>query len=128
MIINSIPFEDDEHIAFVDWFERQYPHIELIHIANGELRDSNRVRAAIRGKKLKRMGVKKGVWDLFFPGLFLWIEMKRQKGGRLSPEQKEFRKRREKEGYVCIVANGWLDGRDKLQQFLKGKIPCLYSR
>lgn len=44
MIINSIPFEDDEHIAFVDWFERQYPHIELIHIANGELRDSNRVR------------------------------------------------------------------------------------
>lgn len=74
------------------------------------------------------MGVKKGVWDLFFPGLFLWIEMKRQKGGRLSPEQKEFRKRREKEGYVCIVANGWLDGRDKLQQFLKGKIPCLYSR
>lgn len=127
MVINKIPYEDDEHMALVQWWESQYPDIDLLHIANGELRDSNRQRAAMRGAKLKRMGVKKGVWDLFFPDLFLWVEMKRQEGGRLSPEQKIFKERREKAGYICIVANGWLDGMEKLKEFLKGDIPCLKS-
>lgn len=125
MIINPIPLEDDEHIAFVDWFELAHPTIDLIHIPNGELRDSNRQRAMIRGRKLKRMGVKKGVWDLLFPDIFLWVEMKRQKGGRLTPEQKLFRERREAAGYKCLVANGWLDGMAKIKEYLKGEIPCL---
>lgn len=125
MVINQVPFEDDEHIAFVQWIEYQHPTIDVIHVANGELRDSNRQRAVMRGAKLKRMGVKKGVWDLFMPDVFLWVEMKRQKGGSLTPEQKEFRNSREKAGYVCLVANGWLDGKEKVQEFLKGDIPCL---
>ncbi len=127
MVINSVPYEDDEHIAFVQWIEYQHPKIEFIHIPNGELRDSNRQRAMIRGLKLKRMGVKKGVWDGFMPGIFTWLEMKRQKGGRLSPEQKSFRERREGEGYKCIVANGWLHGKEQLEEFLNGDIPCLIS-
>lgn len=128
MIVNPVPYEDDEHMTFVQWFELVHPKIELIHIANGELRDSNRQRAMMRGRKLKRMGVKKGVWDIFMPGVFLWVEMKRQKGGRLTPEQRAFKERREAEGYVCLVANGWLDGKEKVEQFLKGEIPYLSLR
>lgn len=125
MIINPAPYEDAEHEAFVRWFELCYPKIELIHVANGELRDSNRQRALMRGAKLKRMGVKKGVWDCFMPDVFLWVEIKRQKGGYLSPEQKVFRERREKAGYKCLVANGWEDGRRKVEEYLKGYVPCL---
>lgn len=125
MAINNTPLEDPEHLAFVQWWEKDYPQYELIHIPNGGLRDSNKKRAAIRGAKLKKMGVKKGVWDLFFPDLFLWVEMKRQKGGRLTPEQKLFQQRREAAGYVCLVAYGWHDGMEKVKAFLKGDIPCL---
>lgn len=125
MIINPVPYEDAEHEAFVRWFELCYPQIELIHVANGELRDSNRQRALMRGAKLKRMGVKKGVWDLFMPDVFLWVEMKRQKGGSLSSEQKIFREKREKAGYKCLVAKGWQDGKEQVEQYLKGSIPCL---
>lgn len=125
MVINIVPYEDDEHIAFVQWMEKQHPDIDIIHIPNGELRDSNRQRAAMRGAKLKRMGVKKGVWDLLLPDIFVWIEMKRQKGGRLSPEQRLFKEKRERAGYVCLVAYGWLDGMNKLQELLKGKLPCI---
>lgn len=125
MVINAVPYEDDEHICLVRVWKLKYPHIPLIHIANGELRDSNRQRAMIRGAKLKRMGVKKGVWDLFFPTIFTWVEVKRQKGGRLSPEQKLFREQLEPIGYGFIVANGWQDGMEKLEELLKGDIPCI---
>lgn len=128
MIVNTVPYEDDEHVAFVNWFRLSYPQIDLIHIPNGELRDSNRQRAMLRGVKLKKMGVQKGVWDLLFPDIFLWVEMKRQEGGKLSPEQKVFREKREKAGYKCIVANGWRDGMEKIKEYLKGDIPCLISK
>lgn len=116
--------EEPEHIAFVTWFRWQFPAL-LFHIPNGELRDSNRGRAAIRGKKLKAMGVIKGVLDLFVPEWFLWIEMKRCKGGRLTPEQKDFKERMEKVGYYVIVANGCDDGIVKVKEFLRRGIPTL---
>ena len=68
---------------------------------------------------------RKGVWDLFFPTIFTWVEVKRQKGGRLSPEQKLFREQLEPTGYGFIVANGWQDGMEKLEELLKGDIPCI---
>jgi hypothetical protein len=35
-------------------------------------------------------GVSPGVPDLFIPDWLLWVEMKREKGGRVSPEQKDW--------------------------------------
>jgi len=40
--------------------------------------------------KAKKSGVMRGVPDLFAPEWNLYIEMKRQKGGALSPEQKDW--------------------------------------
>ena len=88
--INYQPTEEAEQTAVIEWatiMEKQFPELALLHhCPNGEARNP------IIGAKLKRMGVKAGVPDLFLPvprGGFhgLWIEMKRRKGGRVSEGQ-----------------------------------------
>lgn len=98
----TVPIEDVECFNFVDWLNKYAPDVEYAHIAN-ESRSSKK-DAAIRGRKLQRMGQKRGVWDyeLFVPiydvdgeiGDYqeLRIEMKRQRGGgsTTSAEQKRW--------------------------------------
>lgn len=120
-----IPREDDEQMAFVAWFKLQFPGTLLFAVPNGELRDSNRGRAAIRGFKLKKMGTLKGVWDLSVQQWHLWIEMKRYKLGRLTPEQIAFKEALWPSGYSFIVAKGCEDGIKKVQLFIKeGRKQC----
>lgn len=108
------PLEDDECIAFANWLRlNNIPHA---HIAN-ESR-SNSKNAMIRGAKLKRMGQSRGVWDyeVYVPikGVtgrvdcyeLIKIEMKRRKGGVLSPEQKTWGKIYELAGIPCKVCKG----------------------
>ena len=108
------PLEDDECIAFSDWLKaNNIPHA---HIAN-ESRSSSK-SAMIRGAKLKRMGQSRGVWDyeVFIPikGVSgrvdcyeqVKIEMKRRKGGTVSPEQKTWGKIYELSGINCKICKG----------------------
>ncbi len=109
-----VPLEDDECIAFTYWLRMN--NIPAAHIAN-ESRSSSR-NALIRGAKLKRMGQSKGVWDyeVFVPikGITgavdcyqqVKVEMKRQKGGTVSPEQKQWGKIYELAGIPCKVCKG----------------------
>lgn len=76
-----IPSEHAEQTAFVQWFRLQFPGVRIIAIPNGGARNR------IVGMKLKAEGVSAGVPDLYVPAWHLWIEMKRQHGGRLSPVQ-----------------------------------------
>lgn len=114
-IMRDYPLEDDECIAFAEWLEMN--HIPHAHIAN-ESRSSGR-NAIIRGAKLKKMGQSRGVWDYEIwipqPSLvdeeiddyqLVKIEMKRQKGGTLTPEQKEWQKIYETAGIPCKVCHG----------------------
>lgn len=110
----EVPLEDDECIAFHQWL--QLKHIPHCHVAN-ESRSSSR-SAIIRGAKLKRMGQAKGVWDyeIFIPikGITrnidayqeIRIEMKRQKGGSVSQEQKDWQKIYNKAGIPCKICKG----------------------
>lgn len=100
----TVPIEDVECFDFVDWLNKFAPDVKYAHVAN-ESRSSKK-DAAIRGRKLQRMGQKRGVWDyeLFVPiydvdgeiGTYqeLRIEMKRQRGGgsTVSKEQKDWQK------------------------------------
>lgn len=108
------PLEDDECVAFVEWLRlNNIPHA---HLAN-ESRSSSK-NAVIRGAKLKKMGQSKGVWDyeIYVPikGVTghvdcyqqLKIEMKRRKGGTVSPEQKEWKKVYELAGIPCKICKG----------------------
>ena len=117
--------EEPEHKAFVAWFKYTYPEIVILHTPNGEARDSDKTTAMLRGKSLKEMGVLPGTYDLFIPAWFLWIEMKPKKGGYLSPAQKIFRDNMECIGYKTFKTNGCTEAIEKLQEFLKGGIPCL---
>jgi len=60
-----------------------------------------------------------GVPDLFIPAWSMWIEMKRQKGGRLSSEQEEMINYLESIGHRVIVGYGAMDASEKLLSFLK---------
>lgn len=114
----TVPIEDVECFDFVDWLNKFAPDVVYAHVAN-ESRSSKK-DAAIRGRKLQRMGQKRGVWDyeLFVPvydvdgeiGAYqeLRIEMKRQRGGgsTVSKEQKDWKKVYESAGIPAKVCYG----------------------
>lgn len=104
-----IPTEDEEQIMAMNWAELakgKWPELELLfHIPNGGKRGK---REAAR---FRDMGVKAGVPDLCLPvprGNYagLYIEMKRRKGGVVSPEQKKWISSLRGRGYAAEVARG----------------------
>ena len=54
--------------------------------------------------------------DLFVPELTLWIEMKRAKGGRLSPAQKDWIEYLSDIGHTVVIGHGFEDAVEKLRQ------------
>lgn len=110
-MVTDIPSEDHEQMMFVQWFRREYPGVRMFAIPNGGAR-----HPAVAAK-LKATGVVKGVPDLFIPAWRLWIEMKRQKGGIVSQEQKDWMAYLESNGYRCAVARGCEDGITLVQKY-----------
>ena len=130
----KVPLEDQECKNFHDWMEeRQIPHT---HIPN-ESRSSKR-DAAIRARKLKMMGVSRGVWDyeVFVPVYDIdgelatyqqiKIEMKRQRGGgsTVFKEQKDWGKIYEVAGIPCKICYGANEAIAFVEEYYKedGKI------
>lgn len=100
-----IPKEHEEQSAFVKWFRFNYPSSRLAAVPNG-LRTS--FKQAI---KAKSEGMAAGFPDLmlFHGGKLIFIEMKRTKGGVVSPEQRDWHKFLEYNGFKVIVARGFID-------------------
>lgn len=101
----AVKSEDTEQIQVMNWahwYTKQYPELKwLHHIPNGGSR--NRSEAV----KLKQMGVKAGVADLFLPcpkGIYcgLYIEMK-YGDNRKTDRQKEFLADMAGNGYFAIT-------------------------
>ena len=110
----KIPSESSEQIAYVTWFRATFPSVKIAAIPNGGYRHP------ATAQRLKAEGASPGVPDLMIPEWRLWIEFKRRKGGRLSPEQKDWR------NYltdVCgdhwFVANGAEDAKQKTLEFAR---------
>lgn len=95
-----LPSEHEEQCAFISAFRKTFPGVRIIAIPNGGWRD---IKTAAR---LKAEGVCKGVPDLFVPEWGLWIEMKRQKGGKASDEQKDWIEYLTANGYTAVVCKG----------------------
>ena len=118
----SCPTEHSEQVALVEWWSmyarwKSLPASLLMAIPNGG------ARTAVTGAMLKAEGVRAGIPDLFLavptrqaPGL--WIEMKRQKGGVVSDEQKAAMAALEAQGYVCTVCKGWKEARSAISDYL----------
>lgn len=117
-----VPLEEEEQRNLLQWAtvaSRQTPVLGLLfHIANGGHR-----HPAV-AKKLRAAGVKPGVPDLFLPvarylyhGLF--IELKRRGGGTTGVTQKQWHAALRAQGYDVAVANGWIEARDVILNYLR---------
>jgi hypothetical protein len=111
MTDDRLPTEHEEQREFVCWFRQTYRGVRIFAIPNGGLR--GRAAAA----KLKAEGVSAGVPDLCIPEWSLWVEMKRQKGGVVSADQKDWINYLSSIGHVCIVAKGFEAARDAVIKF-----------
>lgn len=105
-------FEDQIQKAFIKWLKYKHPHIPVIHIPNGKK------RSVVDAINLKQMGVMAGASDLFFPSLYLWVELKATKTSKIKQNQVDFLKEREEEGYRTFVAYGYDDLITKFEEFL----------
>lgn len=115
--------ESQEQACLISWWHlagpKLAPNVVLAAIPNGGARD------AITGARLKREGVVKGMPDMLLAcarsgkhGLF--IELKRQRGGRLSESQRELFPLLEAQGYGVAVCRGWLSASDAIKAYLAG--------
>lgn len=115
------PTEAEEQATLFGWarmMSRKHPELLLMfHIPNGGARRQS------EAARFKAEGVKAGVPDLFLPvargswhGLF--IEMKREKGGRLSTEQRIWLDALRGQGYAAYVAYGWKDAATLIESYL----------
>jgi len=95
-----IPTEHEEQRELVKWFRQTFDGVRIFAIPNGGARN---IATATR---LKVEGVSAGVPDLYVPAWRLWIEMKRQKGGRVDPAQADWHAYLETCGDMVIVCKG----------------------
>ncbi len=116
--------EEDEQIALFQWAELmsgKYPELQLMyHIPN------EGKRSLATGGRLKAMGLKKGVPDICLPvprGKYhgLYVEMKREIGGKLTEEQYQWLKDLDKQGYAVTLCHGWRKASVEIETYLKIK-------
>lgn len=111
----QVPHEHVEQVTFVNWFRATFPSILIYAIPNGGYRDNR------TAEKLKAEGLVPGIPDLHVPAWKLRIEMKRQKGGRVSPEQAEVMDYLQTVGDTCMVCAGFEDARRQVLEFIRRK-------
>lgn len=122
----EIPYEEDEQITFVQWC--QINHIPIHHSGNEIGGSTHAVKA--RAIKMKKLGTSKGFPDLVvmvpLKGItktidsyqMIIIEMKRQKGGTVSPEQKNWLNMLELAGIPCKVCKGAEEAIEFVKSFM----------
>lgn len=113
---SSNPSETQEQKQLIQWCRTDARFQYLFHIPNESVGGPGWLT------RNRQMGVKPGVPDLLYPvplkgyhGLF--IEMK-TKTGRLSAEQKKWITALEIFGYKCVVAHGWEQAKEALQDYV----------
>lgn len=106
---NTVPLEAKEQEAIFKWARANQTDIPELQLLNASLSGVRLTRGL--SVKMKKQGMRKGYPDLFVPvarngyhGLF--IELKRLKGGVVSPEQKEWIARLREQGYLALVCKG----------------------
>ena len=114
---NPTPTEHEEQVTLFTWFRTRHAGMLMYAIPNGGARSS------ITGARLRDEGVLAGVPDIFLPcpsggkhGLY--IEMKRQKGGRVSAPQKAVMQALRMQGYEVAVCHGWQEARGCIEKYL----------
>jgi hypothetical protein len=121
-----IPLETQEQAALFEWAylkQKQIPELALLFAIPGQ--------GVARLKRLQLEGYQKGVPDMFLAVMVdtgpesqcggLFIELKRTKGGKVSPEQYEWMGKLEAQGYRCVIARGAAEARKEILAYLGEK-------
>lgn len=121
-----VPTEATEQTWLFEWIGQmailRWPELDLAyHVPNGGSR--NRIEAA----RMKAQGVKAGVPDVCLPvprcGYHgLYIEMKRQRGGRLEDGQKEMIPKLRAQGYCVEVCKGFQEAADLIEKYMTNRL------
>ena len=100
----------------------KWPELALMyHIPNGGSRSKS------EAGRFRVEGVKAGVPDICLPAARggyhgLYIELKRVKGGRVSPAQQGWIAALRDQGYCACVCKGWDDAAHVIKKYLENKI------
>lgn len=121
---NTTPLEKEEQINFVTYCELN--NIKVISTQNGFKMPKQSFNWAAYSNTLKRMGMRKGFPDLIVLARnesqtheVLFIEMKRQKGGTVRPEQKEWINTLDNLNYCVGIAYGYNSAINILNNYLQ---------
>lgn len=133
MVKIKAPLESWEQEQIFKWRDEnmhKYPELALLHSSGNGLR-----LTPGQAVKSKKQGLTAGVPDIFLPvskvfdcpqkgfivyhGLF--IELKRIKGSKISPEQTVFMAALENQGYMCRVCYGADEAIETIKQYLNIK-------
>ena len=118
---NNTPTETQEQIALFQWaanVRNRYPEIMLMyHVVN------EGKRSQVAGHNLRLMGMRRGVPDVCLPVARgechgLYVEMKRVKGGRASPEQLWWIEQLRAQGYRAEICYGWENAAQVIREYL----------
>jgi hypothetical protein len=109
------PSEHTEQVAFVQWFRLQFPGVLIFAIPNGAHLAGTIAQRAAQVARLKAEGMVSGVPDLEIPEWGCYVEMKRQRGGRLSADQVRIHDALRRAGKRVIVGKGWEDAADQVR-------------
>lgn len=82
---NTTPTEYEEQVAFVEW-------LELKKLKHSAIPNSTYTTSWNQKRKNKAMGLNAGLPDMLIivPTGLAFVEMKRKKGGKISPEQQSW--------------------------------------
>lgn len=117
--------ENQEQQLLFEWAALsagRWPELALMyHIPNGGS------RSKAEAGRFKAEGVKAGVPDICLPAARggyhgLYIELKRVKGGRVSPAQQGWIAALRDQGYCACVCKGWDDAAHIIKAYLEGRV------
>jgi hypothetical protein len=97
-----------QQVRLVSWFRRQWPNVRIFAIPNGG------GRSMAQGASLRAEGVQAGIPDLFVPAWLLWVEMKRETGGVVSPVQRDWIAYLQGIGHTVIIGRGFEDAKRQI--------------
>lgn len=122
--MDQVPSEHSEQCALVEWARLQagkWPELALLFAI-----PMGGARYATVGAMLRKEGARKGILDLCLPvarkGYHgMYIEMKKRRGGVVSPEQKWWIDALTAQGYKVTVCHGFDAARAEITDYLGGK-------
>lgn len=122
---NSLRLEHQEQAALFAWArlaQGRYPELRLLNASLSGVR-----LFPGQARKAKSLGMVRGFPDVFLPvrkagygGLF--IELKRPRGGKITPEQRAWLEELGEQGYLAVCCRGFEEARTVIQSYLSEKL------